>query len=400
MNSGNFTFGGSAVLKWDAADEISNSGTIVISNGASFAIAGGGTLTNTGTLNDGAGGSGFQIDQNSSLDNQAGARELPGRAARSASSTGTPGSFFSSGLIEKSAGTGVSRIAVDFSNTGGTIEVNSGTLSIAATGGSNSGGVFSVATGGTLDLTGGQTVTYTGSFGGSGSGAIVLEGGTLAVGIGGATFNFSGPVFQWKSGTIDTTLGKLTNAGTINLTGASGGSLHLEGSGAFSNFGKINHSGGARLDLDAPVTLNNESAGVYNFGTDASISEDESGGTFVNAGIVEKTGGSGTSSLDAGINFRNTGTVSVQSGTLAIGNSGAIITAGSLTGGTWVVGAGSDLSLPGNITTLGATVELEGKGASFGALGQLATISAPGILSLTNGASFTVPGESRQRGHT
>ena len=391
VNSGNFTFGGSAGLQWDAADEISNSGTLAVSNGANFTVAGGGTLANSGTINDDASGSGFQIDQGSSLDNRTGAT-FDFLADGTIGATGTPGSFSSSGLIEKSSGTGVSSIAVDFSNTGGRIEVNSGTLSIAATGGSSSGGVFSVGPGATLDLTGGQTVTYAGGYSGSGAGAIVLASGTLAAGSGGVSFNFSGPVFQWKGGTIDTTLGKLTNTGTMNLTGAAGDSVHLVGAGPLNNFGQIDQSGGATLDLDAPVTLNDESTGVYNFATDASISEDASGGTFLNAGIVEKTGGSGKSSIDAGINFRNTGTVSVGSGTLAIGNSGAIITAGSLAGGTWVVAAGSDLSLPGNITTLGATVELEGQGASFAALDQLATISASGVLSLTNGASIAVPG--------
>ncbi len=311
-------------------------------------------LDNSGTIYDEDSGGGFQIDSGATLENQTGAT-FDFLADGALGGGGTPGSFTSSGLIEKSSGSGVSSIGVDFSNMGGTIQVNSGTLSIAATGGSSSGGIFTVAAGSTLDLTGGQTVTYAGFYSGSGSGAIALQGGTLAVGTGGATFNFTGPVFQWSDGTIDTTLGKPTNTGTINLTGSSGDSVHLTGTGGSSNLGTIDQSGGATLDLDSPATLNNQSSGVYDFATDASISEDQSGGTFVNSGILEKTGGSGTSSLDSAINFRDTGTVSVQSGTLALGNSAAIITAGSLAGGTWMVAAGSDISLSGNITALGAT---------------------------------------------
>jgi hypothetical protein len=156
-----------------------------------------------------------------------------------------------------------------------------------------------------------------------------------------------------------------------------------------TNLGTIIQSGAVTLDLDSPVMLNNQPSGIYNIASDAAISEDQAGGSFANSGILEKTAGTGTSSIDSGINFRGTGTVSVQSGTLSIGNTGAIITAGSLAGGTWIVAAGSTLSLAGDVTSLGATVDLEGQGAGFPALGSLATIATGGVLSITSGGSFT-----------
>ncbi len=245
-----------------------------------------------------------------------------------------------------------------------------------------------------LDLTGGDTVTYSGSYTGSGAGLVALSSGTLALGAGGANFDFSGNLFQWSGGTIDTTLGSLTNLGTMNLTGSSGGSVHLVGSGSLTNAGTIIQSGGAALDLDAPVTLANEPSGIYNFATDATISEDHQGGAFVNSGLLEKTAGAGTSLIDSGISFRGTGTVSVQSGTLSIGDTGAIITAGSLSGGTWYVAGGSTLALQGNVATLalGALVQLAGPGAAFPALASLSSIDVGATLELLNGASLATLG--------
>ena len=390
-NGGALMYGGTAALQWDAADDLTNGGTLTISSGGTFLLAAGAALDNTGMIIDQAGGAGFQIGANSTLANESGGT-FDFQGDGSVVESGSAGTFSNNGILEKTLGAGTSAIGVDFSNENGNISVSTGTISLAAAGGTSAGGHFTVASGAFLNLTGGQSVTYSGSFTGSGSGAIALSGGTLAIGTGGASFNFSGPLFQWSGGTIDTTLGGLTNLGTINLTGASGEAVHLTGNRAVTNVGTIVQSGAATLDLDAPVTLANEPSGVYNFATDATISEDGQGGTFLNSGVLEKTGGTGTSQIDQGISFHGTGTVSVGSGTLNIANTGAIITAGSLSGGTWVIAGGSTLSLQGNIATLGATVMLEGQGASFPALDSLSSIASTGVLELTNGASLATLG--------
>lgn len=195
-NSGVMTISGSTALQWDAADTFSNSNTLILSSGINFVLAGGGTLDNQGIINDQVGLGHVEIDLDASLVNESSGTFN----VRSDGTIGTlgspPGSFTNKGVLDKSVTSGLTSINVNFSNEGGAIDVSSGRLAISSPGGSNSGGVFTVGSGATLDLTGGRTVTYAGSYSGSGHGTIALEGGTLAIGSGGATFNFSGTVFQ------------------------------------------------------------------------------------------------------------------------------------------------------------------------------------------------------------
>ena len=133
-----------------------------------------------------------------------------------------------SGMITKAGGTGTSTISCPWANTGGTINVQTGTISLATPSGvfhtpvanTSTGGTFNVAAGAVLDLTGGATAGfYTGTYTGSGAGKISLNSGTLVIGPGGATFNFPAGLFQWSGGTIDVTNGNLTNAGSLTITG-------------------------------------------------------------------------------------------------------------------------------------------------------------------------------------
>src|SRR5439155_26166211 len=58
-------------------------------------------------------------------------------------------------------------------------------------------------------------------------------------------------------------------------------------------------------------TFNNEAGASFAFATDAEIINNggsPSGGTFVNAGTLSKTGGTGTSSVNGGVAFNQTGT--------------------------------------------------------------------------------------------
>jgi hypothetical protein len=102
------------------------------------------------------------------------------------------------GTLRKSAGAGTAFMSTrNFSNEGGTIDVKSGTLQISGPlnhgmiGGLSTGGVFTVAAGAALDLSGpGNTVRYSGTYTGSGAGAVRVRAGVLEVGTTGATFNF------------------------------------------------------------------------------------------------------------------------------------------------------------------------------------------------------------------
>jgi len=395
-NSGTLTISGSNLLQWSAADTISNSGTLDLSASATFALASGATLANSGTIDDQLGGSGFSIDAATLNNEPAGTFDF--QADSTISFLSAAGTFENAGTLQKTAGTGVSVIDVNFDNQGGTIEVDSGTISLQSAGGTSSGGDFIVAAGAILDLTGGNTVAYAGSYHGSGAGAVSLDSGTLAVGTGGATFNFAGGLFQWSGGTIDTSLGNLTNSGTMTLSGAGGGSEHLEGTGILTNLGTIDQTGAATFDIDSPAALDNLPAGTYDLAADSGISEDQLGGTFVNSGTLEKTAGTGTSGIDGGIRFNDTGTVDAETGTLSVASTGQVISGGTLSGGTWEVGAGSTLDLAGRVTTLGATVDLNGPGASFPALNTLATIAAGGRLNINGGGSFTTTGNLASAG--
>jgi len=389
-NSGTLTISGSNVLQWSAADTISNSGTLDLAGSGTFALVNGATLANDGTIADQIGGTGFRLDSATLNNEPGGAFDFQADSTFSFSSAA--GTFDNAGTLQKTAGTGASVINVKFSNQDGTIEVDSGTISLQTAGGTSSGGSFIVASGAILDLTGGKTVAYAGSYHGSGAGTVSLDSGTLAVGTGGANFDFAAGLFQWTGGTIDTSLGNLTNSGTMTLSGASGGAEHLQGTGILTNLGTIDQTGAATFDLDSPAALDNLPAATYDLAADSGISEDQFGGTLVNSGTLEKTAGTGTSAIDGGISVSDTGTVAAETGTLSLANAGQVISGGTLAGGTWVVDAGSTLALAGHVANLEGSVNLNGPGASFPALNELATIAAGGKLNITNGGSFTTAG--------
>ena len=68
------------------------------------------------------------------------------------------------------------------------------------------------------------------------------------------------------------------------------------------------------------------------------------------------------------------------------------LSTGTLTGGTWVVGPNSSMSLGADITTNAAAVVLNGANTNFGSLAALTAISSTGSLEVTGGGSFTTSG--------
>ena len=115
---------------------------------------------------------------------------------------GTLGTLTSNGLIKKTVSAATATVATVFSNQGGTIQVDTGTLAMAAGGGTSTGGVFNVAQNATLDLTGGGSVSYSGAYTGSGAGTVSLSHGYLLVPSMGASFSFAPGMFQWSGGYI------------------------------------------------------------------------------------------------------------------------------------------------------------------------------------------------------
>src|SRR5262249_88969 len=123
---------------------------------------------------------------------------------------GSGGTFINDGVLQKDGGTGTASIQVNLQNSG-TISVPAGTFTLATTGGAGSGGNFEVNPGASLSLTPTHATVLNGTYTGSGGGTVTFSDGTLAIGGGGAVFNFPAGMFRWIGGTIDASEGNLLN---------------------------------------------------------------------------------------------------------------------------------------------------------------------------------------------
>jgi uncharacterized repeat protein (TIGR03803 family) len=403
-SSGAVTISGSA-SQWTAGQIVvgsggfTNNGTLTAdATGGNLVLTGAGTLSNTGTITE-AGTNSLVLENGATLSNGAGATfDLTNNASISQSGGGT---FTSAGTLEKTGGTGTSTITSAFSNSA-QITVQTGTLALASAGGTSTGGTFNVSQGATLNLTGGSTVSYAGTYTGTGQGTVALNGGTLAVGTGGATFDMAGNLFQWTGGTIDVTSGTFTNAGTINDAG--GGNVVLTGAGTLINQQQFLETSTGNVVLTKGTTLENAQGAIYLIESNGGITE-SGGGALVNAGTLVKSKGTGTSTI-ASSTLSNTGAVDVTHGTLDITATVAQVSGKNLTAGTWVVVGSSkvhsklDITSATGFTTIGskAGVTLSGLNTTFTNLTGLTTIAQGGSFSLLGGQSFTTAGALTDKG--
>ncbi len=219
------------------------------------------------------------------------------------------------------------------------------------------GGAFTEGAGSTLSISSGDTLTLTGT---SNIGGTVSGAGTLALAGGGSTTIESGAnlsVAKWSisgAGTTVTLDEAVTYAGSFSegagatLTGGPGTPLTLTGSANFTggtlngaheintkgttavsgltiggtaiwyNYKTVTQSGGNVTVGDgtgATAVLSNTSTGTYDITDDSGIGRGTSTASHIaNAGLFEKTGGTGTSVVTPSIN--NTGTIEVSSGML------------------------------------------------------------------------------------
>jgi hypothetical protein len=282
---------------------------------------------------------------------------------------------------------------------GAALNVQSGTLTLAPAGGASTGGTFTVASSAALDLTGGQTVAYAGTYTGSGDGQVQLNSGTLQVvgGSGGATFSFPNGLFRWNGGTINTNDSTLTIAAghSIQVTGFTG--EVLTGGGSLAVSGMVSDTGVGNLRIDDGTTLCIAKTGTFNLQTDAGIQQGSgAGGLVLNAGTLEKTVGTNVSAISTLLN--NPGTVEVDTGTLDVTGAVSQVTGTTLEAGTWRVSSTPTVqstltfASPPSLTAIGpgATVELIGPNSVFTNLAGISTNA--GSFSLTSGQRFTTPG--------
>ena len=216
--------------------------------------------------------------------------------------------------------TGTITITTPFVNQGGTINADTGTLSIQSNNCTwTGGGTLAAAAGATLQLAPSEGadngIILTGSYTGSGAGTVELTTGALAIGSGGATFDFPKGLFQWQGGSINVNRGgTLTNTGFLTLNNSSG--ITLGAPNNFINQGEVDQTGTGNLAI-ASGTFDNQAGATYDIsGTGGVTTGPRSSGTFSDEGTLKMTG-SGTAAISV-FSALNGGTIDVQSGTLSI----------------------------------------------------------------------------------
>ena len=354
IDSGGATFNFPAgLLQWTGgtffANPLTNTGSITLAGAAEKGFQN--ILNNNGTLVET--GTGNLVDANLLNNNATGLIDIQSDDGITGS-----GSFNNSGLIRKSAGTGVSRIGpspnqgIYFIQLGGTLDAESGTLLLdqLRTNVLETGGTWNAAAGATLDFAGNDPsgTFFGGTFTGSGAGTVELSSGSFGIDSGGATFDFPAGLLLWTGGTFFGT--PMTNSGTITLAGGDDKGLDS----VLNNTGTIIQTGTGSLVL-AGGTINNQVTGTYDFQSDAQIN---GSGNLNNSGMLTKSAGTGTSEVgppdpasgNSSLGFNNTGgTIDVQTGTIDIGAGG-----GFSTGGIFNASAGAVLQFTGNLAYTGA----------------------------------------------
>jgi len=348
------------------------------------------------------------------FDNMAGATLTIQTDSTFDSNFGQQATFQNEGTVTKSLTIGTTTFNTLFDNTGA-VTVKTGTLNL--NGGGDATGTFKAVSGATLGFTqdhytleaaslvsGGGTVQFLDNafFGGS---VYSVNGSFTAskVLISGGTVNFDAnttlPTLTFTGGTVSGT-GNLTVTGPLNWTGGTmsgsgtttaNGALLIETTSAtpvlngrtFESDGTATLTGSGTFTIVSGALFDNPKGSTFNVQGDATIGDGSDTGTFSNEGTFRKTLTTGTTPLD--VQFNNTGTTSVQSGTLALAGGGT-------SSGSFAASSGADLTFSGGTNTLSSTSRVTGAGAvtfQGGTTNILGVFSATSDLSVTGGtASF------------
>jgi hypothetical protein len=367
-----------------------------------------------------AAGTSLNFQSNAVFNNNAGATLVLPDSAGMSTFFSAGSALNNAGLVQKTAPNGTATLGLPVNNTG-TVDVQSGTLTLSG-GGANSGSIV-VEAGTTLSVTGpytfnGGSVTGPGALTSSGTltvGAatslpgLAVSGGsltanapltvqTLSVSNGTVTANtgsitagnftlsggtLTGPgtvsvngTFAWTGGTLSGTGDTVLN-GTSTLTGSFFAPLSRQ----VDNFGTATVVAGTSLNFQNNAVFNNKPGGALVLPDSAGLSNFFSGGSALNnAGLLTKTGPAGTSTV--GVVFNNTGSVDVQAGMLAVANGGS-------SGGAITAETGATFNVTGPYTLQGGT--FSGPGTFLVNGSASVTVSAPvGLPNLTvSGGSLT-----------
>ena len=400
--SGGYLEGGARLtingqLQWTAGEiyrgcilTVATNGLLVLAGANGLSLFMEGIITNAGTLQL---VSGDLIFYTSSA--TAELINLPGAVVDMTAdvSIGIGGSadFVNQGTLVKSGGTGTSTIQPAFINSG-TVEADTGVISIAGGAALNGGSLF-IGTGQTALSASTATLN-----GGLTSSNLVLAGANLA-----GSGVLSG-VLTWTAGEITggAILTVATN-GLLVLAGSNGVPYFMEG--FFTNAGSLQLvSGDLNLySCGGAGELINLPGAVVDMTADVSIGIGCSG-EFVNQGTLLKSGGPGPSTIQP--TFINSGTVEADTGVISIAG-GAALNGGSLFIGTGqtALSAGT-ATLNGGLTSSNlvlAGANLAGSGVLTGVLtwtageitgGAILTVATNGMLVLagSNGVPYFMEG--------
>ncbi len=364
--------------------------------------------------------------------------------------TAATGTIAFSGAVNTFSGTIGGAGAVSF--TGGWSRINSGTTvsvaSLTATGASTTlviagdlsyAGSFSDASGALLSISSGATLSLSGaatlSAKVAGAGSLAITGGTTsilpsaAVSVAnlsvtgaattlaiGEAFTFAHVFSAGAGATLNLSGGNLVLSGANSLNGATvtGGrtlvdtaassisGLTIGGTTIFRNNSTLTQSGGTVTvgDASGAATLVNGATGIYDITDGSGIAQGSSTASlFANYGLFEKTGGTGTSNVQA--NVTSGGIVTAATGTIAFSGAsnifwGTINGAGavSFTGGVSTIKAATtvnvaSLTATGPSTTLMIAGDLSYAGSFSDDLGATLLIGSGATLSLSGAATLS-----------
>ena len=337
---------------WNAGD-VSGTATLILSGTATLTTGNvkdlsGATLRNLGMINWDAGS--WRVSSGAVVDNQ-GLIDIQGDVTLTWS--GAPGTLLNSSAVQKSGGAGGSTISVAYDQTAaGLLDAQSGTLSMAPSGSatmSYAGGTLDADFGATLNLAGG-THTISGTLSGDPAGTIATSTNStvLEVGAGGVTLDFGGTGWRWQAGTVTIgTAGTLVNADLMVLT--TGNTKDLTG-GTLSNLGTIEWDGGTWRVSSGGVVDNQ---GLIDMQGNLTLTWTGVPGTLTNGDTVQKSGGTGTSTIALTYDQTAAGLLDAQSGTLSMAPAG---TTASYAGGTLDADFGATLDLASGTHTVSGTI--------------------------------------------
>ncbi len=309
-NSGTLTASGITTVNspgFTAAGKFANIGTMTISGGSLV-----GPLINSATLD---------ISSNAGLNNSSTITNLVGGIVNITATVVSSGAIVNFGTLNVDAGSGTQTLATGaaFQNNGGTVNVESGTLSVVGLSRLQGVSTFNASAGAAASFDEPfNGVSYlSGTITGTGAGTVVLNSGFFASALpdgtpADATFNFTSETANITGAEFDfqSNNNPFFNTGTLTFTGTAAHS-----SISMVNQGVIRNAGTTNIPLG---NFTNDTTGLLDMQTDAGIvPAGGNTGNLLNMGIVRKSGGTAVSVISS-VLTSIAGTIDVESGTISL----------------------------------------------------------------------------------